>query len=362
MKRKIRNILVVGFSTRHVVSSAFRAGYRVCAIDHFCDRDLRDSTFACTSFEELTEIPGIISQICSEHPVDAIIATSGAEELETLPVPLLGCNPRIAARFLDKGQAQEFFEAGGWPVPAIARPGRFPAILKPRKGAGGWRNALVSSSEDINSWEETFPDVPYLLQEVAPGIPVSVCCATDGRRARALAVNLQILRGTGDARYGFCGSQTPFRHPMSREMRRMAEDIASASGCRGVIGIDFLLTEDRIFPIEINPRFVATLDTIERATGLNLVQIHVDACHGILPGEIPEPERVAVRKILFAPRGITISDDLSPLIPSVADVPVPPAEFPAGDAVISVYGEGYDEPSAYAALDKTIIAVSQYMR
>ncbi|MCA1917385.1 MAG: ATP-dependent carboligase, partial [Methanospirillum hungatei] len=37
----MKRILVAGFSTRHVVLSAIRAGYEVCAVDHFCDADLR---------------------------------------------------------------------------------------------------------------------------------------------------------------------------------------------------------------------------------------------------------------------------------------------------------------------------------
>jgi hypothetical protein len=37
MKKKV---LVAGFATRHVVQSAFGAGYEVYAVDHFCDQDL----------------------------------------------------------------------------------------------------------------------------------------------------------------------------------------------------------------------------------------------------------------------------------------------------------------------------------
>lgn len=362
MSRSFRRILVAGFSTRHVASSAARAGYEVCAVDNFCDLDLQACTTACSRFDELADLPRAIDEICHKYPVDAIITTSGAEMLEDLPAPRLGTSSMIAARFLDKSRVQDFFEKGGWPVPARAQPDTFPAMLKPCIGAGGWRNSLVRSSEEIKSWEEMFPGVPYLLQEVAPGIPVSVCCATDRERARALAVNLQILRGGDEACYGFCGSQTPLRHPLQDDLVRMAEEIASASGCHGIIGIDFLITDEEIFPIEVNPRFVATLDTIERATGLNLVQIHIDACNGILPDTMPSIKQVSVRKILFAPRDTEIIHDLSGLIPSVADIPPPPSTFLTGEVVISVYGEGPDEPSAYTALDKTIKAVSQYMR
>jgi len=362
MTRAIRRILVAGFSTRHVAASAAQSGYEVAAIDHFCDLDLRTCTFTCSRFEELSELPPMVRQFCRDYQIDAVITTSGAEDLQDLPVPLLGTDPEVATRFLDKSRMQDFFEMNGFPVPGIAKPGEFPAILKPCKGSGGWRNAIVSSHEEVEAWKATFPGEPYLLQVVAPGIPASVCCVTDGKNARALAANLQILRGTDEARFGFCGSLTPFSHPMAEKMRDMAEAIAAMSGCKGIIGIDFLVTDDQIFPIELNPRFVATLDTIERATGLNLVKIHIDAFQGILPEKIPCPEVFCIRKILFAPHDLTITKDLSSLIPSVADIPTPPVLFFAGEAVISVYGEGPDEAAATLALDKTIKAVSQYMR
>ncbi|MFH0966351.1 MAG: ATP-grasp domain-containing protein [Methanobacteriota archaeon] len=362
MTRAIRRILVAGFSTRHVAASAARAGYEVGAIDHFCDLDLKTCTFACCQFEELADLPQMIRQFCKDYQIDAVITTSGAEDLEDLPVTLLGTDPGVATRFLDKSQMQDFFEVNGFPVPRIARPGEFPAILKPCKGSGGWRNAIVSGETEIQAWIASFPGEPYLLQVIAPGIPTSVCCVTDGRNARALAANLQILRGTDEARFGFSGSLTPFSHPMVEKMRDMAEAIAAKSGCKGIIGIDFLVTDTQIFPIEVNPRFVATLDTIERATGLNLVSIHIGAFFGTVPGKIPDPEIYCIRKILFAPHDLTIGEDLSSLIPSVADIPAPLTFFSAGEAVISVFGEGPDETVATHALDKTIRAVSQYMR
>ncbi|HWQ62786.1 MAG TPA: ATP-grasp domain-containing protein [Methanospirillum sp.] len=361
MTKPIRRILVAGFSTRHVVSSAVRAGLEVCAIDNFCDQDLRRLVFAYKRFEELADLPDLIRSFCSEQKVDAVITTSGAEDLQDLPVPILGTDPGTAAKFLDKALTQQFFEENGFPVPARALPGVFPAMLKPCRGSGGWRNALVTNEMDIRSWESLFPDEPYLLQELVPGIPASVCCVADGRRAKAIAANLQILRGSDEARYGFCGSVTPLCHPLAEQMCIMAEKIASASGCCGVLGIDFLITDTKITAIEVNPRFVATLDTIERANGCNLVKMHIDACHGVLPDTIPKVKQTSIRKILFAPHDLTIRTELSGLIPDVADIPVPPASFEKGDAVISVFGEGQDEASARRTLDNTIRRVTQYI-
>ena len=332
------------------------------AVDHFCDADLRQVTAAYEQFDELEELPLKIGIMCSRYDVDAIITTSGAENLSGLPVPVLGTDPDIAGLYLDKNYTQTWFEELNIPVPPRALPGEYPAMLKPLRGSGGWRNTIVRSDADITLWKEAFPDEPFLLQKVVPGIPSSVCCVAGVGEARAIAVNRQIMRENGPYRFGFSGSLTPFDHPQREVMIRYAERAAAASGCRGVVGIDFMVTDDTVYAIELNPRFVATLDTIESATGVNLVKLHVDACRGSIPRSMPAPVRHVVRRILFADKPCSILTDLSGLMPAVADVPVVPAFFEEGGAIISVYGQGPDPESALEALDTTIRGVTQYIR
>ena len=360
--RILKRILVAGFSTRHVALSASRAGYEVCAVDHFCDADLRNHTVCSMPFEELAELPIRIREMCERYAIDAIIPTSGAETLEDLPAPVFGTDAHTAKQFLNKGFVQDWFSGLNIPVPPLAEPGEFPAMLKPLSGSGGWRNTVVSSPADIEAWKAAFPDEPFLLQRIVQGIPASVCVVAGCGRACALAVNRQILRGEGPYRFGFAGSLTPFDHPLQDQMISYAERAAAASGCLGILGIDFMVSDDEVYAIELNPRFVATLDTIETATGINLVKIHLDACQGILPDMMPVPKRYALRRILFADRQCAVLDDLSFLAPGVADIPVPPASFEEGGAVISVYGSGPDPASAQRALDTTIRVVGQYIR
>jgi predicted ATP-grasp superfamily ATP-dependent carboligase len=195
-----------------------------------------------------------------------------------------------------------------------------------------------------------------------PTSPSSVSLVGDGARARAIAVNEQLLRGGAATRaFGFCGAITPFHHPLTAEMIRIAEGAAAASGCVGSIGVDFITGEDRTWVIEINPRFQATLDTVEMATGCNLFDLHIAACRGMLPASIPAAGRCAVRRILFADRDLTVQDDLKGLAPSVADIPWPGAEIEEGGAVVSVYGCGPNRSDAMALLDKTITRVRRYM-
>jgi hypothetical protein len=235
-------------------------------------------------------------------------------------------------------------------------------MVKPRRGAGGWRNSIVYDRKGLAEWEDLYPATPFITQEIVEGIPASVCCITDGIHARAVAANEQFLRGNEKSAYGFSGSITPLDHPYRQEMIIQAERIAAASGCCGTIGIDFVLGKDSFYAIEVNPRFQGTVDTVEMACSCNLFQYHVDAFRGILPPPTPPPKQVAVRSILFADRDITIKSDLKHLASYIADIPWPQTFFEEGQALVSVFGWGRTRQDAFALLDKHISTVRQYIR
>ncbi|NYT07687.1 MAG: ATP-grasp domain-containing protein [Methanomicrobiales archaeon] len=351
-------VLVAGFATRHVVQSAYAAGCEVYAVDHFCDRDLSFYARASMRFDELDELFPAVAEMSGLHAPDIVIATSGAELLPSRD--LCGTPPEKVQRFLDKLTTHQFFDELGIPAPRLLSPGTFPAMLKPRCGSGGWRNRVVGSSAEQEAWFAEFGEIPAIAEEVVAGTPCSVCCVADGARAIAIAPNLQELRGAGDARYGFCGSVTPFLDTCHEELIRSAERIAAASGCVGTLGIDFI-SGDKLYAIEINPRFQATLDTVEMATGINLFSIHLAACRGCLPLRRPASRQVAARRILFAGRDFTVHADLSRLWPVVSDIPWPGTVFEEGQAVISVYGWGATGEDANDLLHKHIRTVRQYM-
>ncbi len=353
-----RRVLIAGFTTRHVASSAFAAGYRVCTVDHFCDQDLSRYADDCLSFDDLESLPGIIDQMAARHDCDFFVPTSGAEMLQ-VDIPRYGPDPERAAVFLDKGRTADFFLESGVPAPAILPERTYPAMVKPRSGSGGWRNAILRNDDEWRKWKEELDDPPALWQEFIDGIPASVCCVTDGTRAKAIAVNEQLLRGGSEAVYGFAGSVTPFVHPLADDMVREAEKIASASGCTGTIGIDFVVGT-KPYAIEVNPRFQGTVDTVEMSTGINLFSLHVDACEGRLPEKMPKPRQFAARKILFAEHDLLQIPILSSL-PFVADIPRPGTMVEKGGAIVSVYGWGRSRGDAILMLDKHISTVQQYI-
>ena len=352
-------VLVAGFATRHVAQSARKAGWTVYAVDHFCDQDLSWYTEDGLKFEELDELPDRIAEMAARHAVDLFVPTSGAEVLGP-PVPLAGTDTRTAARLLDKLEVQRFFEGHAIPVPPLAREDEFPYVVKPRAGAGGWRNAVVRSRDDLAKWRQESEGIEPVFQRQVTGLPASVSCLAAGGAAVSLVANEQILRGGEASPHGFIGSITPLDHPLAGEMKDLAVRAVGAAGCLGSVGVDFVLG-DRPWAIEVNPRFQATVDTVEASLGVNLFSLHLDACRGVLPSIAPGPSCYAARQILFAERDLVLADDLSRFGPGIADIPWPGTAFEEGQAVVSVFGTGRDRGGALASLGNTLNKLERYM-
>ncbi len=353
-------VLVAGFATRHVARSARRAGYRVCAVDHFCDCDLQWTVSDFEGFLELADLPSAIDRILSRNSIDHLVLTSGAESAICPGIPRAGTDPEAIQPFLDKSATQSFFSELAVPHPDRAGVGDYPVMIKPVSGAGGWRNAIVRTEEEKRAWITGF-DLPYICQQFVEGMPASVSCVSDGRRAVAIAANEQILRGSGDSAFGFAGSITPCDHPLAGEMMALAEGIVAASGCIGSVGVDFVLSDEAV-AIEVNPRFQATLDTVEGSTDVNLFSLHMDACSGRLPLESPQPIRYSARRILFAEKDCMVRRRLDRFSAITADIPHPGTEFIEGDAMISVFGYGSSRDDALSMLDNHISLIRQYLK
>ncbi len=352
-------VLIAGFATRHVAQSAWKAGYAVYAVDHFCDQDLPWYTSDRLKFEELEELPDRIAEMAGRHTIDFFVPTSGAETIRTA-IPLSGTDRTTAGRLLDKLEVQRFFEGEDIPVPSLADEGDFPYIAKPRGGAGGWRNAIIRSQDDLSRWREESPGMEAVLQKQVTGTPASVSCIADGKRAVAIAANEQVLRGGDASPFGFIGSITPLDHPLTGRMKAIAVKAAAASGCLGSVGIDFVLGEDT-WAIEVNPRFQATVDSVEASTGSSLFSLHMDACQGKVPPAVPGPACSAARRILFADRDLVVKEDLSGFAPHIADIPWPGTSFEEGQAVVSVLGTGRDRSESLQDLDNTLNKLKRYM-
>ena len=153
------------------------------------------------------------------------------------------------------------------------------------------------------------PRRAYLQQRIA-GVPGSVVFAADGRHAVVLGLTRQLVGepAFGASGFRYCGSLLASRaEPLFERQPELlaraaslAEAVTEAFGLRGVNGIDFIARDGVPYPIEVNPRYSASMELVERATRASLFAVHVDACAGRLATAPRPPARTHGKAIVYA--------------------------------------------------------------
>ena len=166
-----------------------------------------------------------------------------------------------------------------------------PIIIKPAKGAGC---SGISIAQNVGQIAQAICKVKVetgcatlTAQELINGIPVSVSLITTGTEALPVSLNLQdITVATPDEGSTYNGGLVPFEHSLRDKAFKAAKLLAeSLSGLRGYIGIDFVLTQDKAFVMEVNPRLTTSYVGLRKTANFNVPQAIIDS---ILKGELPD--------------------------------------------------------------------------
>jgi predicted ATP-grasp superfamily ATP-dependent carboligase len=186
------------------------------------------------------------------------------------------------------------------------------------------------------------------------------------RGGAALAGVTRQLVGRPGAAFAYRGNVAPW--PVSGQAAPRIESVgdvlAGRFGLVGLFGIDLILDGDgRPWPVEVNPRYTASVELIELATGRPLLDDHRRACEGrpVHLGRLWEGTGCHVAKeVVFAVAdGVFEADPGEPWSPSdpfqvayAADVPAPGTRYGAGDPVLTVFGRGKTPEEALRDLER----------
>ena len=136
----------------------------------------------------------------------------------------------------------------------------------------------------------------------------------------------------------------------------LAESVTRAFGLVGVNGVDFVARRGVPYAIEVNPRYTAAMELVERAYGLSLFDVHAQACRGALPAfdlaaaRHRTPEAVG-KAIVYARRPSALGDTRSWLLdPDVRDISPPGTHFAPRDPICTIFAHGRDAAACFAAL------------
>jgi predicted ATP-grasp superfamily ATP-dependent carboligase len=349
--------LIVGASARAAAFSARRAGLQPIAIDLFADRDLREigpaQRIAAASYPEgladaadaAPGAPWIYTGALENHPelVDRIARHR----------PLWGNDGPTLRAVRDPFAVAAILRRDGLRCPVVRadakglpRDGSW--LLKPMASAGG-RGIVPLGTNDAGLVAQ-----PCYYQERIAGTSLAALFVAARGDARLAGVTRQWIGRRGSP-FAYTGSLGPW--PISPRVRAQIEAIgralAAGFGLVGLVGVDLILRDGVPWPVEVNPRYTASVEVLELALGRPLLAEHVRACDPDASAiDVPvTPRPTAVGKlILFAPTrcrfpgfgdpaAAAIVDDPF-AIPRVADIPDRGTCFEVGEPVLTLFAGG----------------------
>jgi len=130
------------------------------------------------------------------------------------------------------------------------------------------------------------------------------------------------------------------------ELAALGSLLAVRLGLCGSFGIDFALRDGSPVVFEVNPRTQSTVDTLDRALGVSIGRLHVEACRERLPDELPLPGTDVWGKAIVYAR----ADGPAPKLSDVSDRPAQGTPLERGEPVCTVLAKGRSVDDTLARL------------
>ncbi len=307
-------IIILGASARAAAFSSLRAGLKAVAIDRFGDSDLRGAAeyFPLDWPPVFQELKSIVDQFPSlpwfyTGPFEnqpELIGKIGKDR------QILGNDALTLRKCRDPLIIAETLRHSGLPYLEVTRdPSKLPLdgtwLSKPLKSAGGFRIHPLRE-------QRTGPDGDRYYQRKAYGKSGSAVFVANRSTAELIGVTRQWI-GRPRSPFAYLGSLGPVRlRPCAwRILRRVGSVLTKSIGLRGLCGFDFVLEDGVPQVVEVNPRYTASVEVLELATGRSLLVDHLRA-FGLnpIPDPLPPaPHRFVGKLILYSPFDLKIPAD-----------------------------------------------------
>ncbi len=359
------HFLLAGISTRALAQSAVHAGYRVTSMDFFGDSDQPADARVFSLVRDLHQPPTLLNLAKAASTladgVDVVVVESGLENepgFFTLlpPKKMLGNTLESIRGVRDLHQVKTALNRTGMQLPLTYTQG----MALPKSGRYLRKNLAHSGGMGVTEWDPTHPlSEGELLQEFIEGELASACFIADGKRAKLLGVSRQYAgeKALGAPPFAWCGNVTvPSPVPAQGAIEAAVQALVRTFGLVGLNGIDFILRDGIPWLIEVNPRPPASFELYEKALGINAFQLHLDACRGKLPETLPEaPANTFYGKgILYTQRDVRLRDASTLTDQTIADIPHPGEEIPAGAPVCTLLESGKSPEGCWKKILKRV--------
>jgi len=375
----VKRILLLGASTRALAESAWLSGHPIVSVDYFGDRDqkqLVENYALLQDFHLPLSVQGL-AQASAQIEAEAVAYVGNLEnypeivEELTKDRLLLGNGSRALREVRDWRTLRRFCREVGILYPSTLLPGEekqacpeYHWLCKPIRSGGG---------HGIHSWDERPLKNHQILQAKIEGRPASVAFVADGRRSRILGVTEQLIGRPELGSSGFVWSGNIFPLDLAlvdggylmHQMEEMVSWLTHRFGLRGVNGVDVMVSGElggylHPYLLEVNPRYSASMELVERANGTNLFNLHMDGLAGRLPDfsfrERSHQDFVG-KGVVYARRAVSIADTSRWVERGIRDVPFPGRRIDAGHPVCTVLASGSSRQACFDAISQSAATV-----
>ena len=272
-----------------------------------------------------------VAQAVHATGADGVLLTFGgqtpinlARDLAARGVAVLG----TSQRGLDLAEDREKFDATLARLGVARPPGRtalsfrkareiareigFPVLVRPSYVLGGRGMEIVYNEAQLAAYAESAPPIqphaPLLVDKYIAGTEIEVDAAFDGDDIIIPGIFEHIERAgihSGDSMAVY-----PTQHisdAMAAHVADVTTRLCKELGIRGLINVQYIIHDDKLFVIEANPRASRTVPIIAKLTGVPLVaaatRIALGAKlkdMGLDRGLLPRPDFVAVKMPVFS--------------------------------------------------------------
>lgn len=315
----------------HAVWAAKEAGYRTVIINNNPETVSTDfNTADCLYFEPLY-IEDVLSIIDREKPLGVIVQFGGqtainlAATLESYGVRILGTDVKSIDLAEDREKFDDLLSELGIPRPkataarsveeALAKAGEigFPMLVRPSYVLGGRAMEIVYNMKELKNYMENAVEAssekPVLIDRYIGGTEVEVDAVCDGKEVLIPGIMEHIERAgihSGDSIAVY-----PHQTLSPTAVEKIVDyttRIALRLSVKGLINIQFVVENDNVYIIEVNPRSSRTVPYMSKITRIPMVNIATKIAlgenlanlgykGGLLP---PKPDFVAVKAPVFS--------------------------------------------------------------
>ena len=284
------------YSSVQCVHTLKALGYEVVIVNNnpetvSTDYDTADRLY----FEPLTG-EDVMHIVAAEKCVGVVVAFGGqtavrlAKFLDAQGVPILG----TSARSIDMAEDREQFDAllerfsikrpQGMAVVSMdealeaANALGYPVLLRPSYVIGGQNMVIAHTDADVRTYMEVILrgkiENPVLVDQYLMGKELEVDVISDGEDVLIPGIMQHIERSgvhSGDS----IAVYPPFSigDRMLKTIVDCSEKLTLALGTKGLVNIQYLIYENELYVIELNPRASRTVPYISKVTGVPMVDL-----------------------------------------------------------------------------------------